>query len=120
MAPLPEWFNVVRRHQQVVTSDASFSEKAIVLLVVGHILILYTVLCWLGASTVSGKLHPHYEPSSNERWSFKLNMSCDLQQTAAILERLSVSRASSSSSPSLESQAGPSPTMRNTVRAPPP
>lgn len=55
MAPLPEWFQAVRHHQQVVTSDASFSEKAIVLLVVGHILILYTVLCWLGAGAVSGK-----------------------------------------------------------------
>jgi hypothetical protein len=59
MAPLPEWFQALRHNQQVVTSDATFSEKAIVLLVVGHILILYTVLCWLGAGTVSSKPHSH-------------------------------------------------------------
>jgi hypothetical protein len=49
----------LRHNQQVVTSDATFSEKAIVLLVVGHILILYTVLCWLGAGTASSKPHSH-------------------------------------------------------------
>jgi hypothetical protein len=61
MAPLPEWFQALRHHQRVVTSDASFSEKAIVLLVVGHILILYTVLCWLGAGMESGQSHPRHE-----------------------------------------------------------
>ncbi|GLI74681.1 hypothetical protein PoHVEF18_002927 [Penicillium ochrochloron] len=59
MAPLPEWFQALRHNQQVVTSDATFSEKAIVLLVVGHILLLYTVLCWLGAGTVSTDNRDH-------------------------------------------------------------
>ena len=66
MAPVPEWIHTVL-HRQVIASEASFTEKAIALLVVGHILVLYTALCWLGASTISG------EPRLKKRWSFTLS-----------------------------------------------
>ncbi|KAJ5390728.1 uncharacterized protein N7496_001796 [Penicillium cataractarum] len=59
MAPIPEWIHAVLHHQQVIASDASFAEKAIILLVVGHILVLYTVLCWLGASTITADTRDH-------------------------------------------------------------
>ncbi|KAJ5439974.1 uncharacterized protein N7458_010972 [Penicillium daleae] len=74
MAPIPDWIHGVLHNQQVIASDASFSEKAIVLLVVGHILVLYTVLCWLGASTITGE--PHHEYPSFQMWSFKLRIPC--------------------------------------------
>lgn len=72
MAPIPEWIHAVLHHQQVLASEASFTEKAIVLLVVGHILVFYTALCWLGASTISGE--PHREDKSLPKWGFKLIM----------------------------------------------
>lgn len=67
MAPVPEWVHAVLHHRQVIASGTSFTEKAIALVVVGHILVLYTALCWLGASTISG------EPRLKKRLSFTLN-----------------------------------------------
>ena len=59
MAPFPYWIHGFLHSQRVIASDASSSEKAIVLLVAGDILVIYAALCWLGANTITGE--PHHE-----------------------------------------------------------